>query len=158
MHRRKLLAAVMGVGGAFLSGIIAIPTLLAAFSPVFQRRSQEAWRAAGRLEDFPVDEIVLAVVQVGRGDWAKSLDEKGVYVSRKSGGEVVVFSRSCTDLSCPVHFDAGSECFFCPCHGGIFSKDGRPMSGPPKVPLYRYRHRVRNGELEIDLRSLPPMT
>jgi menaquinol-cytochrome c reductase iron-sulfur subunit len=158
MHRRKLLTVAMGVGGAILSGIVAIPTLIAALSPAWTRRSGEAWRTAGRLEDFPVDQVVLAPVSVERGDWSRSLEVKAVYVWRKSSNEVVVFSRSCTDLSCPVNFDSGSECFFCPCHGGIFAKDGTPMAGPPKVPLYRYRNRVRDGELEIDLYSLPPMT
>lgn len=99
-------------------------------------------------------------MRVERGDWARSLDEKGVYVWRKSEKEadVVVFSRNCTDLSCPVKFDEGSECFYCPCHGGIFDKQGIPLAGPPSVPLYRYANRVRGGVLEIDLNSLPPMT
>jgi menaquinol-cytochrome c reductase iron-sulfur subunit len=70
----------------------------------------------------------------------------------------VVFSRNCTDASCPVVFDAGSDCFLCPCHGGVFSKDGTPLHGPPPRPLWRYAARVRAGVLEIDLNSLPPMT
>ena len=32
------------------------------------------------------------------------------------------------------------------------------MAGPPNKPLYRYANRVRDGVLEIDLFSLPPMT
>jgi menaquinol-cytochrome c reductase iron-sulfur subunit len=158
MNRRILLTLLMGVGGAALSAIVAIPTLLTAFSPMIAGRRRELWRRAGSLEDFPIDEVSPAVVKVDRGDWAKSLDEKIVYVWRKSAEEVVVFSRNCTDLSCPVTFDAGSACFFCPCHGGIFAKDGSPMAGPPSLPLYRYQNRVRDGELEIDLSSLPPMT
>ncbi|WP_164102419.1 QcrA and Rieske domain-containing protein [Candidatus Laterigemmans baculatus] len=82
---------------------------------------------------------------------------QSVYVWRRSAEEVVVFSRSCTDLGCPVTWDPGSHCFLCPCHGGIFAKDGERMAGPPDRPLYRYANRVRDGRLEIDLSSVPPM-
>jgi menaquinol-cytochrome c reductase iron-sulfur subunit len=109
------------------------------------------------LEDFRLHAVEQATVEVQRGDWSETLPRKAVYVWRKEEGRAVVYSRNCTDLSCPVHFDSGSERFFCPCHGGIFAKDGTPLAGPPRLPLYRYRTRVRGGELEIDLRSLPAM-
>jgi menaquinol-cytochrome c reductase iron-sulfur subunit len=158
MNRRNLLTAIMGAGGAVLSTVVALPALLSAASPLLQKRPREAWRPVGPIDDFLLDKVVKASVPVDRGDWARSLDVKAVYVWRKSSDDTVVFSRNCTDLSCPVNFDSGSECFFCPCHGGIFAKDGTPMSGPPKVPLYRYENRVRDGVLEINLYSLPPMT
>ena len=158
MNRRTLLTIAMSLGGGLLSALVAIPALLSAISPSLVGRSQERWRAAGTVDQFALNQVTPAIVQVNRGDWARSLDEKKVYVWRKGPEEYVVYSRNCTDLSCPVTFDTGSECFFCPCHGGIFAKDGTPMSGPPKVPLYRYAHRIQNDSLEIDLSSLPPMT
>jgi menaquinol-cytochrome c reductase iron-sulfur subunit len=158
MSRRKLLTLLLGAGGTVLSGVFVLPAVVAALSPAARRGPSSAWRAAGPLEEFPIGEVVPAIVEVEHGDTAYSLDRKAVYVWRTSGEEVVVYSRSCTDLSCPVHFDRGSECFFCPCHGGIFAKDGTPMAGPPPRPLYRYATRIENGVLEIDLFSLPPMT
>jgi hypothetical protein len=71
----------------------------------------------------------------------RPLSRQGVYVWRPTDEEVVVFSRSCTDLGCPVIWDGGSQCFFCPCHGGIFARDGRRMAGPPDRELYRYANR-----------------
>ena len=158
IDRRGWLAALFAGGGAALGAIVAAPALVTAFSPALKRRQGERWISVGRLDTFALGEVQPAVIQVRRGDWAKSLDEKSVYVYRRSEGEVVVYSRNCTDLSCPLVFDTGSECFFCPCHGGIFGKEGNPMAGPPKLPMYRYSNRVREGELEIDLHSLPPMT
>lgn len=157
MDRRRLLARLVGAGGSVIAAIVAVPAILSAFSPSLQRRNKEAWRDVGDLADFDTDQVQPAIVRVGREDWSRTLEEKTVYVWRREGEDPVVFSRNCTDLSCPVHFDPGSECFFCPCHGGIFAKDGTPMAGPPRVPLYRYATRVREGRLEIDLRSLPPM-
>lgn len=140
-----------------VSGILGIPALLAVLSPSLKRRQGESWQVVGRITEYPIGEVVKAVVEVPRDDWARSLRERGVFVLREAADRVVVYSRSCTDLSCPVTWDPGSHWFFCPCHGGIFSKDGEPKAGPPKIPLYRYRNRQRAGMLEIDVNSLPPM-
>ncbi len=158
MDRRTLFTAVLGACGAVLSAVIAVPTLIAALSPDWRPRPEELWQSVGPIEEFPLDRVVPAKVSLERGDWADALEVKAVYVWRKAEQEFVVFSRNCTDLSCPVVFDSGSQCFFCPCHGGIFGRDGSPMAGPPQVPLYRFANRIRDGVLEIDLVSLPPMT
>jgi menaquinol-cytochrome c reductase iron-sulfur subunit len=147
----------MAGGGVVVAGIVGVPALLLALTPAWRGRRGERWRRVGRLDDFPIDTVQKAVVDVGRGDWARSVDQKAVYIWRRTGDDVVVYSRNCTDLSCPVTFDAKSECFFCPCHGGIFAKDGRPLAGPPSRPLYRFAYRIRNAAIEIDLNSLPAM-
>lgn len=158
IDRRRRLGVFVGLGSTVVAAFIGIPAAISAFSPVWKHRRGERWRSAGRLDRFSLERVEPAVVQVGRDDWASSLDTKTVYVYRRSADEVIVYSRNCTDLSCPLVFDAGSECFFCPCHGAIFGKEGNPMAGPPKRPLYRYATRLRDGDLEIDLDSLPPMT
>lgn len=156
MDRRTSLGLIVMAGGAVTASVAAIPALITALSPGLGRRG-ERWVPLGRLDRFPVGEVREAVAEVPREDWSVALRHKGVYVWRPSADEVVVFSRSCTDLSCPVTHDPGSGCYFCPCHGGIFSPSGEPMAGPPKVPLYRYANRVEGGVLQIDLDSVPPM-
>ena len=160
MDRRKLLTGALGLGGTVIAGVTTIPALLAALHPSLERREKAAWREVGPLANFEIGQVQEAKVSVGREDWSRSLDTKLVYVWRKTEADdsIVVYSRNCTDLSCPVNYDPGSECFFCPCHGGIFNKEGAVLAGPPPVPLYRYAVRVREGKLEIDLRSLAPMT
>jgi menaquinol-cytochrome c reductase iron-sulfur subunit len=157
MKKRSFSKRVIAVGGLMVGGIVGLPSLLAIFSPSLRRRDDETWQAVGPLDEFPLGEVIKSVVRVPRDDWARSLREKGVFVLREAADQVVVYSRNCTDLGCPITWDPGSEWFFCPCHGGIFSKDGERQAGPPKIPLYRYATRVRDGLLEIDLNSLPPM-
>ena len=65
-------------------------------------------------------------------------------------------SATCTHLGCQVRWETDKKQFFCPCHGGIFDREGIPRKGPPKEPLHRYRHQVKAGVLEIDLDSIPP--
>jgi menaquinol-cytochrome c reductase iron-sulfur subunit len=158
MNRRTLMIwSIRGLGMA-IAGMAGIPSLVNALAPLWQREpAKEAWQTLGALDEFPVGEMRKAIVDIPREVPAGSLHEKGVYAWRRTPDEFVVFSRSCTDLGCPLTWDPGSECFYCPCHGGIFAKDGERMAGPPSRPMFRYASRIRNNELEIDLRSLPPV-
>jgi menaquinol-cytochrome c reductase iron-sulfur subunit len=157
MHRQGFLKRLVQGAGLFTAGLFIVPSIITAFTPVWRGR-QSTWRPVGNLDDFPVDDVTRTVVPLAREDWSASLQRKGVYVWRPNTEEVVVFSRNCTDLSCPVTWDPASGWFYCPCHGGIFARNGERMAGPPKRALYRYANRVRDGVLEIDLQSLPPMT
>jgi menaquinol-cytochrome c reductase iron-sulfur subunit len=158
MKKRRFLRLFIAAAGTLISGIVGIPAGIVALSPSRRRDGKaEIWQPVGPIEDFSIGLMTRANVTIPRADWAQSLREKGVFVLRKGGGDIVVFSRNCTDLSCPITWDPGSEWFFCPCHGGIFSKEGEPKAGPPRDPLYRYATRVREGVLEIDLNSIPPM-
>lgn len=160
MKRRSFFSFLIVGGGFLVAGIAGVPSLITALSPALKRREEELWVPVGALDEFPAGDMSKAVFETPRDDWDRSLREKGVFIWRPSEREeeIVVFSRNCTDLSCPVTWDPGSGWFFCPCHGGIFSKDGENRAGPPDRPLYRYANRVRNGMLEIDLRSLPAIT
>ncbi|MEX0653691.1 MAG: Rieske 2Fe-2S domain-containing protein [Phycisphaeraceae bacterium] len=158
MDRRTWLKRAVAGLGLTVGGAVGLPATVAILSPVIRYRRAARWEPVGPLDQFPVGEVTQVAVDVPRDDWAQSLRRKGVYVWRADEQRTVVYSRNCTDLSCPVTFDPGSEVFFCPCHGGIFAKDGTVMAGPPNRPLYRYASRVRAGVLEIDLQSLPPMT
>jgi menaquinol-cytochrome c reductase iron-sulfur subunit len=157
MERRTALKWIMHSIGGISAAIVAIPSAVTLLSPALRRQKEEVWRSVGSTADFPVGQTVPAAVKAHQEEGAELLRRKGVYVWQETPGGFVVFSRSCTDLGCPVNWDPGSEVFFCPCHGGIFAKDGERMAGPPKRALYRYNSRIRNNELEIDLRSVPPM-
>jgi menaquinol-cytochrome c reductase iron-sulfur subunit len=158
MNRKTFLKVFVNGTGLVIGGTVAVPALLTGFSPVWNRRHGELWQQVGKLDEFPIDDVRKAVFSVPRDDLSRSLREKSVYVWRSSDKDVVVYSRNCTDLSCPITWDAGSGWFYCPCHGGIFAKNGDRKAGPPKRPLYRFANRVRDGLIEIDLNSLPPMT
>lgn len=158
MERRSMMKwTIRGIGLA-TAGMIGIPSLVVIFGPIFERQPQEAvWRPIGSVDNFPVGEMLKTSIHSPHEDWSRAMREKAVYAWRPTEEEVIVYSRSCTDLGCPVTWDPGSECFFCPCHGGIFSKNGERMAGPPKRPLYRYASRIIKGVIEVDFKSLPPM-
>jgi menaquinol-cytochrome c reductase iron-sulfur subunit len=150
IHRRKAMKWMVGGIASSVGAILTAPALLAVFSPLIKRPQLESqWSVLGDLNDFPIGEMSTAnISQV-------NYMTKGVYVWRQSSENLVVYSRSCTDLGCPVKWEPGSQVFLCPCHGGMFSKEGERMAGPPKLPLYRYSFRIQENKLEIDLSSVP---
>jgi menaquinol-cytochrome c reductase iron-sulfur subunit len=156
MTRRSFFGLLVTGGALIAAGVVGIPALITGLSPALQGRRREVWRPVGRLDAFPVGTAHEGLVPADRRAWPRSLGRQAVFVWRRSEDAVVVFSRSCTDLGCPLDYDPGSACFFCPCHGGIFARDGARLAGPPNGPMYRYAHRVRDGVLEVDLASLPP--
>lgn len=135
-------------------GMIGVPVLINGLSPVLVRR-RDNWVRVGRLDDFPTGKVSEGNISRSAGTWPKSLSQRSVFIWRPSETALVVFSRSCTDLGCPLDYDAGSTCYFCPCHGGIFTQDGERLSGPPNRRMYRYAHRIQDGELEVDIASVP---
>lgn len=59
---------------------------------------------------------------------------------------LVAFSRKCTDLGCLVSWDTSRQEFICPCHGGVYDKNGKNIAGPPPRPLDRFDV-VQKGEM-----------
>jgi len=157
MERRKALSLLVHGGSATAALVVGIPTLMYAVTPTSRQPSGPLWRDLGPLDSFPIGAYRAAKIQHSLASQAAQAVLSGVYVWRINEQTLVVFSRSCTDLGCPVTFDRRSECFLCPCHGGIFDKHGQRMAGPPDRPPYRYDVRVVDGILQVDLASVPPM-
>jgi menaquinol-cytochrome c reductase iron-sulfur subunit len=154
MKRRSILQwTVRGIGAA-TAGAVGGPAIATLVSPIVRDRRPPSWEPIGPIERFETGRMHEAVVPVPGGAPA----EAGVYVWAESAEQFTVFSRACTDLACPVRWDPGSQWFYCPCHGGIFDRNGEPKAGPPRDPLFRYQTRVRAGILEVDVFSVPPLT
>jgi len=139
-----------------VGAVVGLPALIAGLSPALRKRPQENWRPVGRLDAFERGTVSAATTSSDPAVWPRSFSEQTVFVWRRAADELVVFSRSCTDLGCALNHDPGSGCFLCPCHGGIFDQHGERLAGPPQKPMHRYAYRVRDGVLEIDLASIPP--
>ena len=71
---------------------------------------------------------------------------------RGESGEFIALSSTCPHLGCQVHWEGQNDRFFCPCHNGVFSPDGEPVSGPPAdsgQTLPQYPLKVESGLLFI---------
>lgn len=58
-------------------------------------------------------------------------------------------SSQCPHLGCAVHWEAANNRFFCPCHEGVFDKQGIAQSGPPAAE----NKNLANYEMRVDAAS-----
>ncbi len=65
------------------------------------------------------------------------------------GGTVKVFSAICPHEGCLVTWNKNLGQIQCPCHDGLFDRDGKVAAGPPPAPLLRLRAVVRNGAVYV---------
>jgi Rieske Fe-S protein len=81
--------------------------------------------------------------------WIVEQSELSVYVLTDNGRDFLAMSNICTHLGCRVRWIADQERFFCPCHNGVFAKDGTVLEGPPPRPLDRFEVKLEGGTVFI---------
>ena len=63
----------------------------------------------------------------------------------------VAFSAVCTHAGCTVEYQASTQEFVCPCHGGTYSaRTGQVLAGPPPAPLREIPARIADGQIYVD--------
>jgi menaquinol-cytochrome c reductase iron-sulfur subunit len=148
-ERRKLLTALsVGLGciGAALVGLPVVGFLLA---PLFERVASK-WRGVGTADSFRKGETVeVKFEDASSVSWAGVTDQTAAWLRCEPDGQFVAFAINCTHLGCPVRWLQQADLFMCPCHGGVYYKDGTVAAGPPPRPLTKYPVRVRDGQVEI---------
>lgn len=140
---------VWGIGG-LISAAMAIPAVAYIIGPALQQDTAQNWirlGAASKVE-LGVPTLFKAKVQRQTG-WIVNEEELSVFVRTDNGRDFVAMSNVCTHLGCRVRWIAERGEFFCPCHNGVFDKDGKVLGGPPPRPLDRYTVKVENDQLFI---------
>ena len=67
---------------------------------------------------------------------------------RTKTGELGAVNAVCTHAGCIVNWsgDDPAKAFGCPCHGSIFTIDGKVEHGPANKPLARYKVKLQSGD------------
>lgn len=66
--------------------------------------------------------------------------------------DFIALSSVCPHLGCQVHWEPHNDRYFCPCHNGVFDRDGVGVAGPPGdegMTLSSYDLRLDNDLLFI---------
>lgn len=148
--------------GILFNGLVAtalaVPIVGFLLSAISRGRANEylAWVPLGRVSDFPEGETRLATF---RNHYVMPTDGKTVdtacWVRRIAGDQFQVFAVNCAHLGCPVRWFPQSGLFMCPCHGGVYYRDGSRASGPPLRGLFQYPYKVQDGQITIQAGELP---
>lgn len=155
MDRRTFLNRLSLGLTALVSVLLAVPVIGALIAPLF-RKVPRIWRPVGAANKFNIGDTVLVKFEDSSPlPWAGVTAETAAWLRRHSESEFIAFAVNCSHLGCPVRWIKNSELFLCPCHGGVYYKDGSVASGPPPRGLSRYPVRVKNDRVEILTSPIP---
>lgn len=99
-------------------------------------------------EIFPRAKILAKDISPLKPVLVKIGDEH-VWVVETKGKVFSAISAVCTHKRCILDWEKEKERFICPCHKGIFDKDGNPIFGPPTKPLKRFNVSKKGDEIIV---------
>jgi Rieske Fe-S protein len=155
--RRGLFMKLGILFNGVVAAALAVPIVGFVLSSVTRGRGKGylSWLTLGPVSEFPEGETRLATF---RNPYVTPTDGKTVdtacWVRRIGGDQFQVFAVNCAHLGCPVRWFPQSGLFMCPCHGGVYYRDGSRASGPPERGLFEYPYKVENGLVTIQAGEL----
>lgn len=92
-----------------------------------KRRTPKREILIGTLADLPVGSSITVKDPRGQDIAVTRVSESPA----DPAGGFKALSSKCPHLGCRVHWEAANDRFFCPCHDGVFDKNGVAREGPP---------------------------
>ena len=152
--RRRFLARVGEALAAILGTVIAVPALAFLSAPLRRRRVEAQTEGSpvlplDRLQDGKPVRVTLRVERA-RDAWnALENVTLGSAFLVRDGDKVTAFSTVCPHAGCAVDWESEHGTFACPCHGSVFSRDGKTQSGPSPRALDSLPCQVREGKVFV---------
>ena len=158
LTRRSFFARLCITLGGVCAAILGVPLVGFVIAPLFSR-AKESWVSVGKVDDFKIGRTVnIPFPDPSPLPWAGITAKGAAWLRRETENKFIAFSVNCTHMGCPVRWLQDAELFMCPCHGGVYYKDGTVAAGPPPKPLIRYEVRIANGQVEIKATPIPITT
>ncbi len=133
-------ASVIGLGTAAVRFFIG---------DSFKAKKQN-WIKLNEVSSLTANEVHKVVIHFrGKDAWRRVENSKTVYVFSEDGQNYTVLDATCTHLGCLVRWKEDDQHFSCPCHKGIFSKEGLVISGAPTKPLQQLEIKIENDSLFV---------
>jgi len=147
-RRDFMKTAILSIGG-LIGAAIGLPAIPYIMGPALKKDSDE-WIQLGSIKKVELNTPTLFKTSVEtQTGWISSEEEIAVYVQTSNGQDFDVMSNVCTHLGCRIRWIPDRDSFYCPCHNGVFAKDGSVIGGPPPRPLDRYESKVEDGIILI---------
>ncbi|HVV55007.1 MAG TPA: Rieske 2Fe-2S domain-containing protein [Mucilaginibacter sp.] len=155
--RRKFLVRLSLSLGALAAAFAGIPVISALIAPLTEKKPR-LWRDVGSLDQFKIGATNLVKFENADPEaWAGVTAHTAAWLRRDAVKNFTAFAVNCSHLGCPVRWESDAQLFMCPCHGGVYYKDGTVAAGPPPKSLTKYPVRINKGRVEI-LTSPVPIT
>jgi menaquinol-cytochrome c reductase iron-sulfur subunit len=140
---------------ALSAAVMAVPVVAALIAPLLQRK-QTFWRTVGHVDDFPIGATRLVNFDNADAEaYAGMLTRSAAWLRHNEDQTFTAFAVNCSHLGCPVRWEEKAQLFMCPCHGGVYYKDGTVAAGPPPRRLTEYKVRISNRQVQLETAPLP---
>lgn len=149
ISRRKFMSVAIASIGGLIGAALGIPAIAYIVGPALQQKTENWIRLAALNKVEPGTPTLFKTIVESQTGWIVGQDEVSAYILTEDGQNFEAISNVCTHLGCRVRWIAEQEQFFCPCHNGVFGKDGSVISGPPPRPLDRFETKIEDGVLFI---------
>jgi cytochrome b6-f complex iron-sulfur subunit len=131
--------------------------LLAAYGSFFLFAARFLYPAKPRKKGWM---YVIETKRMRSGDsltYVSPIGSKIAIARRSENGAIqdfIALSSVCPHLGCQVHWESQHNRFFCPCHNGAFTPEGKAIMGPPaemNQSLFKYPLKIENETLFIEV-------
>lgn len=152
-RRQFLNYTLTGVGGFMAAGML-MPMVRFAIDPVLTASADGDFIPTKQ----KIDEITGIPTRVDftfeqKDGWYESQVSNTAWVYKDDNGEIVALSPICKHLGCVVDWNTDKthhNHFYCPCHGGLYTKEGVNVPGtPPTAALDIYPLKEKDGFLYL---------
>ncbi|GLI83669.1 ubiquinol-cytochrome c reductase iron-sulfur subunit [Rossellomorea marisflavi] len=152
-RRQFLNYTLTGVGGFMAAGML-MPMVRFAVDPVLKAEASGDFKATKQKVSELSNEPVRVDFSYEQKDaWYTSDVTQTAWVYKNKEGKIIALSPICKHLGCTVNWNASEdhkEMFYCPCHGGLYHKNGENVPGtPPTAPLDSYPTKEKDGILYL---------
>ncbi len=146
ISRRLFFVGILVTAGASIIGLGA--SAVRFFIGDSFKAKKQNWVKLDEVSNLTTNKVHKVVINVRSKDaWRRVENSKTVYVFSEDGQNYRVLDATCTHLGCLVRWKEDNQHFSCPCHKGIFSKEGLVVSGSPTKPLQLLEIKVENDAL-----------
>ena len=148
--RRKFLMWMVAGVTSLVALFLAVPFIGSLIGPSLRVKKAQ-WVKVGGINSLTADQPVNIKFPFRTEDaYIRETVTRDVWVIKHSPSEVTVFSPICPHLGCHYDWDPGTKEFVCPCHGSIYSIDGKILGGPAPRPLDTLPVRLERGDLFVE--------
>jgi Rieske Fe-S protein len=149
--RRSFLGWLLGICTVSVGALLSVPLVRFVVDPLRVRPTETSWSDLGGVDEFAtLTSPTRRLITVEHLDgWRKVLFQSAVFVTKDTAGRTIVLSAVCPHLGCSVPWNEATGEFVCPCHTGVFARDGSRISGPPPRGLDTLETTVKDGRLMV---------
>jgi menaquinol-cytochrome c reductase iron-sulfur subunit len=133
ISRRSFFGALLGISTAAMGALLAVPVLRYVLYPLYAKNKGKWWSKVMPFKEMPpvgADPVGKKITFDQRDGWRDVVTSELVYAETLPSGKPHVLSSICPHLGCTVEWQAGKDRFYCPCHGSVYSKEGKHLAGP----------------------------